>query len=168
MASGGSGGFTIPNLPFSGAKIYATGQQTPSVNTWTPVTFDAEEYDTDGFHESVTNPTYITVPQTGHFRFFFSGTVPADNVHWACAFRVNGTGTSASPVSGPSLSRPIEHGSTTTGFGANQPWAYTELALTAGDHVQAMVYLYTSTAIGTSDLTNYPEDCSTLIVEYMG
>lgn len=167
MAARGGSSFTGGgSVAYSGCKVYNSGTQTPTVTTWTPVTFDSEEWDTASYHSTSSNTSRIVAPSTGKYRFYFSTNAAALSTQWACAFRVNGTGTSASPATSPNLSRPIQHGSPNSG--STQVWCYAELALTAGDWVEAMVYLYNSTAIGNSDGTNYPEDQTTLICEFMG
>jgi len=48
---------------FVGCRATKTGSnQTLSNNTYTLVTFNAETYDTDGFHSTSTNPERMTVP----------------------------------------------------------------------------------------------------------
>lgn len=45
-----------------GALVKKTGTQALSANTTTEIAFEAEEYDTDAFHDNVTNNTRLTVP----------------------------------------------------------------------------------------------------------
>lgn len=47
------------------AKAYATGDQTITTATLTPVNLDAEAYDIGGFHDTVTNNTRMTIPADG-------------------------------------------------------------------------------------------------------
>lgn len=46
----------------SACKVYRNTTQALAATTLTPVQFNAEELDTDGYHESVTNPDRITIP----------------------------------------------------------------------------------------------------------
>ena len=47
---------------FIGCKLYRSTTQLISTATWTAISFDSEDFDSDGFHENVTNPTRITIP----------------------------------------------------------------------------------------------------------
>lgn len=48
-----------------GAALFRTTTQSINSAAFTAISFDSEEYDTDGYHEGVTNPTRLTVPATG-------------------------------------------------------------------------------------------------------
>ena len=161
--------FTEGPVNFSGAKIYRSTTQTPagSPGPWTPITFDTVEFEVPaGGYWSAGNPTRISVPATGVYWFYFSATIATEDVGWACAFRKNSSGTHTSPQTSPNLERPIMHSHTVTNAG--QIHCSTMLSLSSGDYVEAMVFLYTSAAIGISDQANYPEDSCTLLVEYIG
>jgi hypothetical protein len=60
---------------FHGCKAYNSATQTMNGSGtnggWTAITFDSEEYDPDGYHEGVTNPSRITIPAGlgGYYRF---------------------------------------------------------------------------------------------------
>lgn len=71
------GGYTI-----SGAEIRLTSNQSINNTTWTTISWDAQEYDTDSYWEGVTNPTRITFGTAGKY-------VVIANVHFAG----NATGT---------------------------------------------------------------------------
>lgn len=45
-----------------GCTLYRSTTQAITTATWTAISFDTEVFDTDGFHEGVTNPTRFTVP----------------------------------------------------------------------------------------------------------
>jgi len=47
---------------FRGVLLTLSADETIPHNTVTGVSWDTETYDTDGFHESVTNPSRITIP----------------------------------------------------------------------------------------------------------
>lgn len=52
---------------FSGARVKrATNFSVPSA-TNTAIQFDAENYDTDSYHDNVTNPSRLTVPSNGFY-----------------------------------------------------------------------------------------------------
>jgi hypothetical protein len=66
FASGGSG-----SASFSGCLLEKTTTQSISNGVATAVIFDQvadEIWDTDGYHENVTNPTRLTAPATGKYR----------------------------------------------------------------------------------------------------
>lgn len=56
--------FCIEEIPaaYKRALVYKTGNQAILANTPTVMAWDAEEYDTDGMHDPVTNNSRITVP----------------------------------------------------------------------------------------------------------
>jgi hypothetical protein len=47
---------------FVGCRLYKTSNQAISTSTWTAITYDAESFDTDAFHDNSTNNTRITIP----------------------------------------------------------------------------------------------------------
>lgn len=49
-------------LPFRGACVSKTSAQSLTSSTATAITWDAEDFDTDAIHDSVTNNTRLTVP----------------------------------------------------------------------------------------------------------
>ena len=49
-------------LSFRGALVRNSGNQSVDSSSGTDLSWDTEEYDTDSIHESVTNPTRLTVP----------------------------------------------------------------------------------------------------------
>lgn len=57
-AVGGAGGSTA----FCGCRLYASNTQSIGNSSWTAVTFDTEEADTDAFHSTVSNTSRITIP----------------------------------------------------------------------------------------------------------
>lgn len=64
---------------FVGVKCTASASQTITSATTTVLTWDGEEFDTDGFHSTVTNTGRITIPagKAGYYRIF--GYVGGDN-----------------------------------------------------------------------------------------
>lgn len=49
--------------PFKGAKVKLSGDLTSqNISGGVSIAFDAEDYDTDAFHDNVTNPSRLTVP----------------------------------------------------------------------------------------------------------
>lgn len=60
FGAGGGGGST-----FVGARANRSTTQSVPDATWTAVAFDAEDFDTNTFHDTATNPSRFTVP-TGY------------------------------------------------------------------------------------------------------
>lgn len=56
-------------------QVGRSGPQSIGSGVWTAVSFDEEAWDTDGFHESVTNPTRITVPVGLAGKYLIVGTL---------------------------------------------------------------------------------------------
>lgn len=52
----------VHGLAFRGALVYLSANQSIADDTLTAINWDSEEYDTDGFHESATNPSRLTIP----------------------------------------------------------------------------------------------------------
>lgn len=68
--------WATPGVAFVGCSLTA-GSQTISNDVRTAIAFTSEAYDTDGFHDNVTNNSRITIPtgQGGKYLFTFS-------MHW--------------------------------------------------------------------------------------
>ena len=83
--SGGIPAWAAPSAPsFVGCNIYrTTGNQTISDSTATAIDFNAESFDTDTFHDNVTNPSRVTIPAGKGGKYLFTA--------WA-NFVGNGTG----------------------------------------------------------------------------
>jgi len=61
-------------LTFVGCRAYKSGgSQTLANNTATAITFDAEEFDTDAFHSTVSNTSRFTIPSGKAGKYFFEG-----------------------------------------------------------------------------------------------
>lgn len=52
---------------FNGAQVKKTSAQTTTAGGVTTITFDAENYDTNGYHDNSTNNSRLTVPTTGYY-----------------------------------------------------------------------------------------------------
>jgi hypothetical protein len=60
---------TPASSAFSGASVYKTsGTQNINNGTWTIITFNAEYFDTDSYHNNSTNTGRLTIPATGYYR----------------------------------------------------------------------------------------------------
>jgi hypothetical protein len=77
--------WATPSTPTAaGTAVYLQTSQTISNNTNTFIGWDAESFDTDGYHDNVTNNSRFTVPAGKAGKYLFSGTVE---------FQGNSTGT---------------------------------------------------------------------------
>lgn len=116
---------------YMACRVYRSTDQSITASTVTAVSFDSETSDPDGMHESVTNPTRVTVPST------FIGTQPftiCGNVTWSGApagayisLRLNGTTEIARERGENPLSWSIS----------------TEYELSADDYIELLVYTTT-------------------------
>lgn len=59
---------------FVGASVYKTATQTINNATETALTFNAEDYDTDAFHDNSTNNTRMTIPTGKGGRYLVTAT----------------------------------------------------------------------------------------------
>lgn len=68
-AAGNSRKITKANLfAFSGALVKKSADQTSAdYSAFPTVSWDAEEYDTDAYHDNSTNPSRLTVPAAGYY-----------------------------------------------------------------------------------------------------
>lgn len=55
------------DITFSGASLSLSGDMTLGTGGNTSIDWDVEDYDTDSFHEGVTNPDRFTVPEDGYY-----------------------------------------------------------------------------------------------------
>ena len=71
---------TISTSPtFVGVSCTGTGTQTINNSSWTMVTFDTEEYDTNGFHSTSTNTSRITIPSGKGGYYLLTSHIYVDN-----------------------------------------------------------------------------------------
>jgi len=78
---------------YVGANVYKTATQSVSNGTWTNITYDAENFDTDAFHDNSTNNTRMTIPSGKNGKYLVTANITfaanADGVR-ACMIRKNG------------------------------------------------------------------------------
>jgi len=68
--SGGVPAWSAPAAPaFNGAQVKKSVAQSTGAGGVTTITFDQENYDTNSYHDNVTNNSRLTVPTTGYYRF---------------------------------------------------------------------------------------------------
>lgn len=129
----------LGNITFSGARCYKSTTQSIT-STLTVVTFDVESYDTDGYHDNVTNNSRLTVPTTGYYRI--TGSAPtASNTAARAQIRVDGSTVIAATGVGNS-------GASTD----NGPVLTTDYYLTAGQYVEFLVAYVSTTSNAASGL----------------
>jgi len=58
-----------------GCVLYKSADQSINNGTWTALTFNTEEYDTDAFHDNSTNTSRITIPAGKGGKYLFAATV---------------------------------------------------------------------------------------------
>ena len=111
------------------AQLQISADQTIADATYSAISWDVENYDTDSYHESITNPTRITIPTTGWY--LLSAMIPwatnATNLR-EVLFRLGGTTALAKD------SRLAVSGART-----NQP-LFTPLYLTAATYIEVVVW----------------------------
>ena len=60
---------------YVGVSTYKNAAQTISNGTFTAITFQVEDFDTDAFHDNSTNNTRFTIPSGKAGKYMFTGTV---------------------------------------------------------------------------------------------
>ena len=129
------------------ARAYKTSTQTIANVTWTAVTWDVEEFDTNGFIDLSSHNTRITIPEDGYY--VVGGTI---------GFDANNTGLRLLTIriNGDSTDRHAYH--TANAYGAS---AYgivlsssTILQLSSGDYVEMFVYQDSGGNLDTQHVSN--------------
>jgi hypothetical protein len=68
---------------FVGAKVYKSANQSIPNATWTTLTFNSESFDTDGFHDTSSNTSRMTIPSGKGGKYL---------VQWQATWDPNATG----------------------------------------------------------------------------
>lgn len=128
-------------LPFHGAKAYNTANQTIN-NTSAALTLDAEEYDTDGFHDNASNNSRMTIPAAmgGYYSLKGGVGVNAANNGWI-GFKLNGT----------TLIRGLAD---SLGSASQYYQAVADVQLAAGDYVELFVATDANMTVGGGGTDN--------------
>jgi hypothetical protein len=135
--------WATPGAAFSGAFVTKNATQTIStINTYFALTFQAETYDTDSYHDNTTNNSRLTVPKAGYYHFDFA--TLSNNQDWyRYAFFKNGVQINqmfAATGPGPTA--------------VNIATASIELNLAANDYVEVMCWVAaTSGFFGTNSFS---------------
>lgn len=135
----GSGGITS-------TRVNTTTAQTYSQATWRAVTFENEDFDDLSAHDTVTNPSRLTVPSTGRYRLT-AGVGVSSCATFGIAVRKNGTTPAICQFLGP------------TGTADNEQDYMIDtgtLQLTSGDFLEvwAIVFMHSGSGSATLDTAN--------------
>lgn len=143
-AGGGGGGGAVA---YAGAKAYSNATQAITTGGDRVITFNAENWDTDGYHESVTNPGRFTIPAGKGGKYLVVAHLYglSSNNH-DVRFRVNGA----------SLFSDVLY--TATAGAAITISA--ELALAAGDYVEVVVNPGANVTVGHATAREAQNDMS--------
>lgn len=130
-------------VPFSGASVYNSGNQSIPDATYTALTFDSERHDVGGYHSTSSNTSRLTVPETGYYHIKISVGLASGTGHRYVKIRKNGTTDIAGDVTFGTGGTNFLHDSTSA-------------LLTSGDYVEALVYQASGgsmNAVGTTNQT---------------
>ena len=143
---------------FVGCRLKRNSQQVVSNNTVTTIQFNAEDFDTDGFHDNSTNNSRVTIPSGKGGKYLFVGTAYADTGNidklgrWYGWLRKNGAGSINTTY--------IEFGGSANGY---ETWSiYSILDLVATDYIEWQVFQSTGVS------ANLDADYQSLSVQYLG
>ncbi len=143
-----------PSSSFVGCKVYKSTSQTVSaISTYTALTWDAESFDTNGFHDNATNNSRITIPtgKGGKYLFNFTAGVSTSQVKRIGWYK-NGSRIEIGITTSPNYT-----GGTTLSLTEN---------LTAGDYIEVFVWNDSSTIYySTADFTQI---VTSLTATYLG
>jgi hypothetical protein len=110
-----------------GARVTQSTPPTITNDTQAYLSFDTEDYDTAGLHESVTNPSRLTAPKTGQYALFGQTVWASNTVGFRhLSMEINGTTTIVAQRDQALTSGPL----------GNQQAISTVYRLTAGDYAR--------------------------------
>jgi hypothetical protein len=117
---------------FVGCSVKRTANKTLSNNTETKIDFDAENFDTNGFHDNTTNNTRLTVP-TGQGGYYL--------VTWNAIFAGNNTGYRSACILKNGAAAP---GSAANAMGGISSYSHAGnqfvINLVAGDYIEVSAF----------------------------
>jgi hypothetical protein len=146
--------WATPSSAFVGCKVYKSTSQTVSaISTYTALTWDAESFDTNTFHDNSTNNSRITIPsgKSGKYLFNFTAGVSTAQVKRIGWYK-NGSRIEIGITTSPNYT-----GGTTLSLTEN---------LTAGDYIEVFVWNDSSTIYySTADFTQI---VTSLTATYLG
>ena len=142
---------------FSGCSVTQTSAQTLTTSVDTVITFNAETFDTDSYHSTVTNTGRITIPsgKNGFYRFYFTiGLLAQSNGRRMCSLRKNGSSVLFTVETSELGQNFVQPTLTSTGT----------VELVATDYLECVYYQDSGSSIntnGTADRVNFG-------VQYLG
>lgn len=142
---------------FSGCSLYNSGNISAANATDTAITFDSEEFDTDGFHSTSSNTSRITIP-TGKQGYYLINAI--------IAYASNSTGQRYLNIfkNGAVIRQPIS-ALTNTG-GAAQYSASVILNLAAADYIE--LYAYQTSGGSVNVVGGNSFNSTRLTITYLG
>jgi len=143
----------IPNLV--GTSLTKSAGQSIANATYTAISFDGEDYDTDAFHDNSTNNSRITIPSGKAGKYLVTANISLES--GAGNFRIiniykNGSGTGDNTVA------------TVSGFGTIVVKTVV-MNLAVGDYIQAFVYQNSGGSLNANTTATFG---TTLQVTYLG
>lgn len=146
----------VPTASFKGCQLWKSNNQSINNATYTAITFDSENFDTDGFHSTVTNTSRITIPAGLGGKYLITFTA--------------GYAASATGIRGSAL---YKNGSQThimfqvsASSAADHFFAGSQIMnLTAGDYVE--IFLYQNSG-GALDVKGLSDNATTFSCQYLG
>jgi len=145
------GGLTVNSRPviMAGCRVYHNANQTITTGVTTALAFNSERFDTDSFHDTVTNNSRLTVPAGMAGKYLIFANVewgPVADATWRLMQIRLGGATVIGRVAGPN--------NNSASFGTVQPLAFT-YDLAVGDYVECMVRHERGTNLDVALSTGY-------------
>jgi hypothetical protein len=141
--------------------VDSSATQSIPATTITACTLNAEEFDTNAFHDNVTNNSRLTIPITGYYRLTGGVFFPPDTAsdpQFSAWFRIGGS----TNVRGGSLQSTVVG---TPDLPSLQGTISAVVALTAAQYVELMVYSWHAVTIGSASAG---ESQTTFTAEFLG
>jgi hypothetical protein len=139
-----------------GCSLYLTADQSIATATATMVSWNAEIYDTDSYHDNSTNPTRITIPTGLGGKYLITVTLP---------FNANAVGQRVGYIiKNGSLFYLTAQGNLSATIGAFINYSYTT-SLVAGDYIEIQTYQDSGGALNLLGAVTYYADVQ---VTYLG
>lgn len=132
--------YTVSGVPFHGARVHKSADQVAADyhTAAVAITWDAEDFDTDAFHDNVTNNTRITIP-AGITRVVLTVNLHMANVTSTNCVQTwlgkNGTNTFLASFAGMS-----NQGAGQTASDRSISFSTGPIAVTAGDYFEAIMW----------------------------
>jgi len=142
---------------FSGARCHKASDQAITTNTYTQLTWDTEEYDTDNYHDLTTNTDRFTVPTTGYYAITITTSSSNSGTNTTRYYNIRQASTSM--VFMAERTSQLEIGNTVA----------TNWYLTAGQYVTIRVYQTSSSTQTFFGDANYGVDgACTFAINFLG